>query len=160
VQEVCLPIGFRVFSDGEGYFHGGLSLQEALVPVITFRASSGKTGGAVKPEVEIRYRSDRFTSRVIGLKFHLQSDIFGTPAQVRIEAYDGKGAKANLVGEAADCEARDEKTREVTLQANAETPVPVLIEPDFEGPEVEIRVSDPTTHVVWARKRLKNAVLE
>jgi hypothetical protein len=37
VQEVCLPIGFRVFSDGEGYFHGGLSLQEAVVPVIVFR---------------------------------------------------------------------------------------------------------------------------
>jgi hypothetical protein len=79
---------------------------------------------------------------------------------VRIEAYDGKAAKANLVGEAADCEARDEKTREVTLQANKETPVPVLIDPDFEGPEVEIRVSDPRTRVVWARKRLKNAMLE
>jgi hypothetical protein len=37
-----------------------------------------------------------------------------------------------VVGEAADCEARDEKTREVTLQANKETPVPVLIDPDFE----------------------------
>ena len=23
VQEVCLPVGFRVFSDGDGYFHGG-----------------------------------------------------------------------------------------------------------------------------------------
>jgi hypothetical protein len=79
---------------------------------------------------------------------------------VRIEAYDGKAAKANLVGEAADCEARDEKTREVTLQANKETPVPVLIDPDFDGPEVEIRVSDPRTRVVWARKRLKNAMLE
>jgi hypothetical protein len=160
VQEVCLPIGFRVFSDGEGYFHGGLSLQEAVVPVIVFRAASEKQTVSGKPEVDIRYRSDRFTSRVIGLKIHLQSDIFGTPARVRIEAYDGKAAKANLVGEAADCEARDEKTREVTLQANKETPVPVLIDPDFEGPEVEIRVSDPRTRVVWARKRLKNAMLE
>jgi hypothetical protein len=160
VQEVCLPIGFRVFSDGEGYFHGGLSLQEAVVPVIVFRAASEKQTVSGKPEVDIRYRSDRFTSRVIGLKFHLQSDIFGTPAQVRIEAYGGKTAKANLVGEAADCEARDEKTREVTLQANKETPVPVLIDPDFDGPEVEIRVSDPRTRVVWARKKLKNAMLE
>ena len=85
---------------------------------------------------------------------------FGTPAQVRIGAYDGKGAKANLVGEAADCEARDEKTREVTLQANKETPVPVLIDPDFDGSEVEIRVNDPRTRVVWARKKLKNTMLE
>lgn len=160
VEEVCLPIGFRVFSDGDGYFHGGLSLQEAVVPVVVFRAGRDTKTAAGKPEIDIRYRSDRFTSRVIGLKFHLQGDIFGTPARVRIEAYDGTGAKAKVVGEAADCEARDEKTREVTLQANTETPVPVLIDPDFDGPEVEIRVSDPATRVVWARRRLKNAMLD
>ena len=79
---------------------------------------------------------------------------------VMIDFYDGKGAKANLVGEAADCEARDEKTRDVTLQANKETPVPVLIDPDFDGPEIEIRVSDPESRVVWAKHKLKNAMLE
>jgi len=160
VQEVCLPIGFRVFSEGEGYFHGGLSLQEAVVPVIVFRAGREKQTTAGKPEIDVRYRSDKFTSRVIGLKFHLQSDIFGTAARVKIEAYDGSGAKAKVVGEAADCEARDEKTREVTLQAGKETPVPVFIDPDFDGSEIEIRVSDPQTRVVWAKRKLKNAMLE
>lgn len=160
LQEICLPIGFRVFSDGPGYFHGGLSLQEAVVPVVLFRAASAKRAVSGKPEVEIRYRSERFTSRVIGLKFYLQSDIFGTPAQVRIEAYDGRGVKAKLVGEAADCEARDEKTREITLRANEETPVPILIDPDFNGSEIEIRVSDPGTRVVWRHHRLKNAMLD
>lgn len=160
VQEVCLPIGFRVFSEGEGYFHGGLSLQEAVVPVIVFRAGREKQTPAGKPEIDVRYRSDKFTSRVIGLKFHLQSDMFGTAARVKIEAYDGSGAKAKVVGEAADCEARDEKTREVTLQAGKETPVPVLIDPDFGGAEIEIRVSDPQTRVVWAKRKLKNAMLD
>jgi len=160
VQEVCLPIGFRVFSEGEGYFHGGLSLQEAVVPVIVFRAGRGKQTPAGKPEIDVRYRSDKFTSRVIGLKFHLQSDMFGTAARVKIEAYDGSGAKAKVVGEAADCEARDEKTREVTLQAGKETPVPVLLDPDFDGAEIEIRVSDPQPRVVWAKRKLKNAMLD
>ena len=160
VQEVCLPIGFRVFSEGEGYFHGGLSLQEAVVPVIVFRAGREKQTPAGKPEIDVRYRSDKFTSRVIGLKFHLQGDMFGTAARVKIEAYDGSGAKAKVVGEAADCEARDEKTREVTLQAGKETPVPVLIDPDFDGAEIEIRVSDPQTRVVWAKRKLKNAMLD
>lgn len=159
-QELCLPIGFRVFSEGEGYFHGGLSLQEAVVPVVVFRAGREKQSTAGKPEIDVRYRSDTFTSRVIGLKFHLQSDMFGTPALVRIEAYDGSGAKAQVVGKAADCEARDEKTREVTLQAGKETPVPVLIDPDFDGTEIEIRVSDPQTRVVWAKRKLKNAMLD
>jgi len=160
VEDVCIPLGFKVFSDGEAYFHGGLSLQEAIVPVVVLQA--GREGEVVagKPEIDIRYRSDRFTSRVIGLKFFMQSDIFGTLANVRIEAYDGTTSKAKVVGEAADCEARDEKTREVTLQPNVETPVPILLDPDFEGPEVEIRVSDLRTRVVWTRRRLKNAMLE
>ena len=160
VQEVCLPIGFRVFSDGEGYFHGGLSLQEAVVPVVVFRAGGEKPSSAGKPEIDIRYRSDKFTSRVVGLKFHLQGDMFGTAARVRVEAYGGTGTKAKVVGEAADCEARDEKTREVTLQANKETPVPVLLDPEFDGAEIEIRVSDHQTRVVWAKRKLKNAMLD
>jgi len=164
VEEICLPLGFKVFSAGEGYFHGGLSLQEAVVPVVVFRAGRETAAAAGKPEIDIRYRSDRFTSRVVGLTIvykAVQMDVFGTPPiNVRIEAYDGTGAKAMLVGEAADCEARDEKTREMTLQANKETPIPVLIDPDFDGPEVEIRVSDPQTRVVWARRKLKNAMLE
>lgn len=160
LEEICLPVGFRVFSDGEGYFHGGLSLQEAVVPVIILRPGRETPHAGGKPEIDIRYRSERFTSRVIGLKFHLKGDLFGTAVRVRIEAYDGAGAKAKQVGEAADCEARDEKTRDVTLEAKKETPVPVLIEPDFDGPEIEIRVSDPQTRVVWAKRKLKNAMLD
>lgn len=160
VEEICLPIGFRVFSAGYGYFHGGLSLQEAIVPIIAFKAGGGTPTSTGKPEIDIRYRSDRFTSRVIGLTVYLESDIFSTPAVVRIEAYDGTGAKAQRVGEAADCEARDEKTRDITIQANKETPVPMLIDPDFDGLEVEIRVIDPGTRVVWAKKKLKNSMLD
>lgn len=160
VEEVCVPIGFKVFTDGEGYFHGGLSLQEAVVPVVVVKSGRAAESVPGRPQVDILYRSDRFTSRVIGLKFYLHGDLFGTPVRVRIEAYDGTTAKAVLVGEAADCEARDEKTREVTLQAGKETPVPVLLDPDFGGPEVEVRVSDPRTRVVWARRVFKNAMLE
>ena len=160
LQEVCLPIAFRVFSDGPSYFHGGLSLQEAVIPLIIYRAARRTPTSGGRPEIDIRYRSERFTSRVIGLKFHLQGDMFATPARVRIEAYGRARAKAKVVGEAADCEARDENTHEVTLPANQETPVPVLVDPDFDGTEIEIRVSDPRTRVVWARRKLKNAMLE
>ena len=159
LQEVCLPIGFRVFSDGPSYFHGGLSLQEAMVPVIIYRAENSAPYVSGKPEIDVRYRSEKFTSRVIGLKFYLHGDMCANVARVRIEAYDGAGTKAKVVGEAADCEARNEKTHEVTLQAYSETPVPVLIDPHFGGPEIEIRVSDPQTRVVWARRELKNAML-
>ncbi len=112
------------------------------------------------PEIEILYRTKEFTSRVIGLKILVQGDIIATQTAVRIEAYDGTGAAASVVGEAADCEERDEKTHVVTLQTNKETPVPVLIDPDFDGSEVEIRVGDAETRVVWARCTLKNAMID
>ncbi len=48
----------------------------------------------------------------------------------------------------------------MSLQAGKETPVPVLIDPDFDGAEIEIRVSDPQTRVVWAKRKLKNAMLD
>ena len=159
VEEVCLPVGFRVFSDGASYFHGGLSLQEGIIPVIALRAQEITKPSTAKPHIEIRYRSDKFTSRVIGLKFYLQS-IFPTPSRVRIEAFDGTTSKAALIGEAADCEARDEKTHEVKLDPNIETPVPVLLHPDFNGSEIEVRVSDSVTRVIWARQKLKNGILD
>jgi hypothetical protein len=158
-EEICVPVGFKVFSAGASYFHEGISLQEALVPVIVVNVRAGLAGQG-RRQITIRYRSDRFTSRVIGLRVECSGLDFGEAVRVRIEAYDGTSAKASMVGEAADCEARDERTHEVTLQLGAEIQVPVLIDPDFAGPKVEIRVIDPQTGVIWARCELKNALLE
>jgi hypothetical protein len=160
ITDVCVPVGFRVFADGEGYFHEGMSLQECVIPLIVLRQDEAAPEPSGRPQISIRYRADRFTSRVIGLKIHYQADIFMTPARVRVEAFAGKSAKAALVGEAADCEARDDKTRDVTLQPGQETAVPLLMQPDFEGGEIEIRVSDPQTRVVWATLVLKNSMMD
>lgn len=160
IPDICFPLGYRVFSDGSGYFHGGLSLQEAVLPIVTIRASSKAVAQPGKPDIEIRYKSDRYTSRVIGLKLFLQGDILASPRTVRVEAYTGDAAAASLVGEAADCDARDDRTGTVTLQANEEIPVPVLINPDYAGEAIEIRVIDPETRIVWVRRTLKNSSME
>jgi len=164
VDDICLPIGLRVFSEGDGYFHGGLSLEEAIVPVIAFRAKKESAPVGEKPHIDVRYRADKFTSRVIGLTLTYslgQMSAFGNPpVDVLVEAYDGSGGKAALVGKAADCEARDERTGSVRLEPDKDTGVPVLIDPDFDGPEAEIRVSDPETRVIWARLSLQNAILD
>jgi hypothetical protein len=48
----------------------------------------------------------------------------------------------------------------VILVVGQETSVPVLLDPDFAGEEVEIRATDPETPVVWARLKLKNDILD
>ena len=159
VADFVAATGFKVFTAGESYFHEGLSLQECLVPVVVLQARERAAAGAGGEEVEIRYRADRFTSRVVGIRVWFNA-LLATSLVVGVGAYDGSGPKAKVVGEAADCDARDPATGLVTLEKGKETQVPIRIHDDFSGPAVEIRATDPATGTVFHRLKLKNAVLE
>jgi len=156
--DMAIAAGFKVFVQGAGYFHEGLSLQECIVPIVVLNVSTPPAEGGAGSDVQIRYRSDKFTSRVIGLKLFFQS-LFPEPLVIRLEAYEGSGAKAKQVGEAADCDARDPNTGLVTLPPGQETQVPLKVNADFEGKQIEIRAIDAAgPGVVLARLQLKNAV--
>jgi hypothetical protein len=99
------------------------------------------------------------TDRLIGVKVWFNS-LLTDSLTARIDAYDGPGAKAKIVGEAADCEARDPGTRLVTLPKSAETQVPIRISDKFDGASVEIRATDPATGTIFARLKLKNSIME
>ena len=159
VSELVVPAGLRVFAAGEGYFHGGVSLQECVVPVVCLTAQHAQRGAASVFSVELKYRSDRFTSRVIGLKARMSS-LIEEQAVMRIEAFAGTGKKATVVGEAADCDARDPASKLITLQKDIDTQVPVRVYDDFTADDIEIRASDPATGLILARLKLKNAVME
>lgn len=159
VEEYVVPIGLNPFVAGQGYFHEGLSLQECLIPVVVLQARGQQPVGPGAEEVEIRYRSDRFTSRVVGVKVWFNA-LLGDSLTVRVDAYDGSGQKAKVVGEAADCEARDPATHWVTLAKGKETQVPVRIRDDFDGASVEIRATDPVTSRIFHRLKLKNSLME
>ncbi|MBI4306997.1 MAG: PglZ domain-containing protein [Chloroflexi bacterium] len=158
-EDICVPVGFKIFSAGEGYFHEGISLQECVVPAVTVRVRARSTGQG-KQKVGIRYRSDKFTSRVIGLKLEYAADLFGQPIRVKVQAHAGTAANSKVIGEAADCDARDESTHEVTMKPGGDTSVPVLIESDYSGPFIEVRVTDPVTGQIWARQKIKNAMMD
>ena len=159
VADFVAATGFKVFSAGESYFHEGLSLQECLVPVVVLQARERAAAGAGGEEVEIRYRADRFTSRVVGIRVWFNA-LLATSLVVGVGAYDGSGPKAKVVGETADCDARDPATGLVTLEKGKEIQVPIRIHDDFSGPAVEIRATDPATGTVFHRLKLKNAVME
>jgi hypothetical protein len=159
VNEFAVPTGFSAFVAGHGYFHEGLSLQECLIPVVVLQARGRRPTGKGAEEVEIRYRADRFTSRVVGVKVWFNA-LLGDSLIVRIDAYDGSGPKAKVVGEAADCDARDPAPGLVTLTKGKETQVPVRIHDDFTGPSVEIRATDPTTGSIFHRLKLENSIME
>jgi hypothetical protein len=155
VKEFVSPSGFGVFSAGTGYFHGGLSLQEAIIPVINFRAKVLQEIQAGGDLFEIHYRSNTFTSYVIGLKIWYAS-IVSQSTRVFVEVYSG----SDKIGEAADCDARDPISHEITLIAGQETAVPVLINSEFKGDKIQIRVIDLDSPIILAGLELKNGILD
>ncbi|HVA90310.1 MAG TPA: PglZ domain-containing protein [Chloroflexota bacterium] len=156
IDDYVTASGFRTFKDGAGYFHEGLSLQECVVPVVTARLQQTRTTGGGE-QVAITYRSERFTSAVISLKVLLSNaSLLSAALAVRVEAFDGGGLKARVVGLAADCDARNPATGEIVLRAGVEAAVPLVIDNDFSGSKIEVRAADPRTGAVLARLTLKN----
>jgi len=157
-RDFVVPTGMRVFAAGGGYFHEGISLQECIVPLLVLKAGA-KDRATGQADVHLSYKSGRFTARVIGLKL-MYMNLLEPEIDVRVEAYDGPGAKATLVGHAADCEARDEATGLIRLKNGEETQVPVLINGEFGGDVVELRAVDPISGRVLDKLTLKNDTLD
>lgn len=159
VQEICIPKGFKVFSNVPGYFHEGLSLQECVIPVIVVH-TAGKPQGQSKDESAlISYKKDHFTNKVFSVTIAFNS-LFTKTLRGKLEAFDGTGKNARVVGNVADCPARDDTTHEVIIEKGKPINVPIKINDDFEGPSIELRMTDPDTKVIWARLKLKNAVMD
>jgi len=136
-----------------------MSLPECVLPVVVVHVAPVSDSSAMGTEVSLHYRSDRFTSRVIGLRVFFNS-LFEASLMIRLEAYDGSGAKAKVVGEAADCDARDPVTGLIALQRGQHIQIPLRLDDDFEGQAIEVRAIDASgSGVVLARLPLKNAMV-
>jgi len=159
VAELAVAQDFKVFTAGAAYFHEGVSLQECVLPVVVLQAREPVASASGGEEIKLRYRADRFTSRVISIKAWFNSLLLDSLI-VRVHAFDGSGPRAKRVGEAADCDARDPATGDVTLRKGEETQIPIRIADDFSGPAIEIRAVDPATGAVLDRLKLNNSVLE
>lgn len=158
VEQVCVPRGVKVFRAGSPYFHEGLSLQESVVPLVVLDAVPRKQHGEEAVLVKIHYRSDRFTTRIFSVQVSYSS-VLSPELDVRMQAF--APGTARVVGESADCEARDPHTGLVTLKLTERVQVPIALEPDFDGDAVEVRVTDAATPGrSYASLVLRNATLD
>jgi hypothetical protein len=160
IDDYVTAAGFKTFNAGAGYFHEGLSLQECIVPVVVVRLQKAQplSGGE---QVTLTYNKDHFTTTVISLKAMLtNASLMSASVDVYIQAFDGATAKASVVGVAAECDARNPDTGEITLQAGVETAIPLVIDSDFSGSKIEVRATDPRTGAILARLPLKNGRLD
>jgi len=137
----AFPIGITVFAiQGETphFVHGGLSLQEAIIPVISLRLSVPKE----KVGIEIESPADKLTTIVAVIKLKPVFKRFDTePRRVCVEI-NGKRSEYVTV--------TTEKVETVRLR---------WLEPDEKPPEgVELKVIDESGEVI-ARRKFKVSLL-
>ena len=88
--DFVFPRGTGVFRAGGGlrYHHGGLSLQELVVPVLRVRMPAVEER-APATQVELHDVPEAITTRAVGVTLALGVDLFTEPASLRVVLMDG-----------------------------------------------------------------------
>jgi hypothetical protein len=128
------PRSMAPYRRGLLYFHGGASLQEALVPVITVRLRT-KQPEVAKASVVLSYKegAKRITTRLPVVSLRVEtSDIFSLHSdfEILLEAHDRKG---EVVGEAKPGGPVNAATGTITLKPGQPEQVAVRMNPEYEG---------------------------
>lgn len=140
------PRALIAYQGGLAYFHGGASLQEAVVPVISLRLATVTTNLSQQPPVTLAYKrgAKRITTRLPIIELTVgASDLFSqeTAVDILLEAHDKQG---NVVGEAKPGEHVNPATRLISLYPNTTVPITIKMDLEFEG-KFTVKALDPTT---------------
>lgn len=145
-KQVAGPRSMAPYSSGVLYFHGGASLQEAVVPVLVGKLETDGQPAIQKAKVLLSYKNGakRITTRLPVLDVLLEStDIFsqGEDFEILLEAHDKKG---NVVGEAKPGGPVNAATGTVTLKPWQQLQVTLRMQMDYEG-KFTVKALNPTT---------------
>ncbi len=138
------PKGMVAYSSGATYFHGGASLQECIVPVISVRIRDATKETAEKFKVVLSYKSKKITTQLPVVDIGIPEDeglleFMQAEAEVLIEAHD-KGGK--VVGQAKAGGVVDPATGTIRLQTGKTLRVPIRMDEEFEG-KFTLKALDP-----------------
>jgi hypothetical protein len=150
--EFAFPRGlnvFRVRGGSKTYFHGGLSLQELVVPVLRLRLAAG-LGDAGQEEVEVRLEKGKITNRLFSVFLTWSRKDFLTPSvRLRCRVVAGERVIGSLVGGDAGFHADSGE-----LELKGTDKVRAFIQLDEEAPpqgELRVEVLDAATGAVLCR---------
>ena len=132
------------YRDGQLYFHGGASLQEAVVPVITVKLKTESETGPTQFDITMNYRrGKKITTRLPVVELLASGGLFsqGSDVEVLIEAHDKKG---DVVGEARPGGIVNAATGTVSLTPGETARVTLKMDMDFEG-KFTVKALDPST---------------
>lgn len=147
-NQAALPRAMAAYRAGLSYFHGGASLQEALVPVISLRLSAVEPRVA-SPAVTLSYKrgARKITTRLPVVEISvdpLQTEMFSAlPSAIEIclEAQDPKG---RVVGEAKLGGLVNPATNTILINHGQTVQITLKMDLEYEG-KFSVKALDPQT---------------
>lgn len=151
-MSLAAPLTMAPYRNGLQYFHGGLSLQECVVPVIRMQLRSHEQPSIKRASISITYRqgATRVTTRVPVIDVAVEAaDMFSGEGsyEILLEAQDRKG---NVVGEARATGPVNPATGTLNLQPGEAVKVNLKMQMEFEG-KFKVKALDPRTQTVYSQ---------
>lgn len=151
--DFVFPKGIAVFRTGGGltYHHGGFSLQELVIPVISLRIPAKQKKAAALRQVVVEQLPVTLTNRTFGLKITVNGDLFASgPVSVRVLLLSN-GEQVGQAGMAVDAEF-DRKSGVLKLTPGTTASVGVMLTRD-DCSTIKVAVVDAETDVVLEQSR-------
>jgi hypothetical protein len=141
--DVLVPRGLAVFAAGgsKQFFHGGLSPQELVVPVIVADLIAAKSNAKLSVDVDIV--GGKITTGVFGASVTFSGDLFTSEVVVRVIARRGSDQE---VAQIADGDGYDRERGTITVTAGSEARLLFKVTRPLEpNDHVELQVFDART---------------
>jgi hypothetical protein len=150
------PRALVAYRAGQTYFHGGASLQEAVVPVISMRLHGAEAPAAKTPAITLSYKrgAKKITTRLPVFEIAVgTAELFWGDAEIDVllEAHDRNG---NVVGEAKPGGPVNPATRTVALKPGDTVQVTLRMEMEYEG-KFTVKALDPSTLTTYSKLDLE-----
>ena len=146
--EFVFPSGLSVLPahDGLCYHHGGASLQELVIPVVTFRIEPPAAPKG-KSHVGLSGLPSAITNRMFSVTVEAQDDLLSEPQNVRVLLFTGT-EQAGQTGMVLNAE-WDRETGVVTIVSRKSASIGLMLTRD-DGSHVKVVVTDAKTEAVLA----------
>lgn len=153
--ELVTPHSLAVFKVPGGsprYFHGGLSLQELLVPVLTLTAKA-RPGSLAEPQIswQLQLGSPAITTRFISVTVNGQLAMFTDPPAIRVELRAGSQTLSTPVSAKYGFNDTSKDVQLLVAEDNAhliaENTVTLLITEEINSGAATLHLLDATTGI-------------
>lgn len=149
--DFIFPRGLAVFRTGGdlAYHHGGISLQEMVVPVLSLRIPSAVPEEEGQTPVQLSGYPETITNRTFGLQVVIEKTLFSA-AEVAVRlVLVSEGQEVGRAGMAVDAEI-DRSSGTVKLPPGEPISVAMMLTRD-EFTKVRIVAQDPTTDAIMGQ---------